>query len=172
MSKLIIICGISFAGKSTLGRAIAARFGYAEVDVDETKIALFGPDIQDEDLSHPDWVRIYAETDYLIERYLRSGQTVVDASRNFRKLERQAARAIAEKGQAEVITIFVDTPEAVARQRLLENRVTKTRVNLTDEAFDELLQVTEPPEADEHPLIFHYGDQLDAWISQHISESR
>jgi shikimate kinase len=31
--KLIVICGLSFAGKTTLGKAIAVRFGYAEVDV-------------------------------------------------------------------------------------------------------------------------------------------
>lgn len=168
MSKLFIICGISFAGKSTLANAIAARFGYAEVDVDETKTHLFGPDIQDQDLSHPDWVRIYAETDILIERYLRSAQTVIDASRNFRKAERMSARAIADKVKAEVVTIFVDTPAAIAHQRLLENRVTKMRVNLTDEAFEELLQVTEPPTADENPLVFRYGDQFDTWISQNI----
>jgi predicted kinase len=35
MSKLCIICGISFAGKSTSGSAIARRFGYAQVDVDD-----------------------------------------------------------------------------------------------------------------------------------------
>ena len=168
MSKLLIICGISFAGKTTLGKAIAARFGYAEVDVDETKVHLFGPDIQDHDLSHPDWVRIYAETDNLIERYLLAGQTVVDASRNFKKAEHQAARAIADKARAEFVIIFVDTPAAIARQRLLENRVKQTRVDFSDEEFEELLQVTEPPTADENSLVFRYGDQLDAWISEHL----
>ena len=47
MSKLFIICGISFAGKSTLGKKIAQQFGYAEVDVDDTKTQLYEPDIQD-----------------------------------------------------------------------------------------------------------------------------
>jgi len=40
MSKLVIICGISFAGKSTLGEAIAKRFDYAQVDVDDMKFHL------------------------------------------------------------------------------------------------------------------------------------
>jgi shikimate kinase len=61
MSKLFIICGISFAGKSTLGKVIAQQFGYAEVDVDDTKIQLYGPDIRDEDLSHDDWKRNHHE---------------------------------------------------------------------------------------------------------------
>lgn len=145
MSKLFIICGISFAGKSTLGEAIAKRFGYAQVDVDDMKFQLYGPDTQDEDLSHADWVRIYNETDKLIESYLKSGKTVIDASRNFRKDERQLATQIAAKLKAEVVTIFVDTPEVIARKRLLENRKKKFRLDVTDKDFEKILQVWEPP---------------------------
>src|SRR6266567_5909029 len=63
MSKLVIICGISFAGKSTLGEAIAQRFDYAQVDVDDMKFHLYGPESKDEELSRADWVRMYHETD-------------------------------------------------------------------------------------------------------------
>ena len=172
MSKLFIICGISFAGKSTLGKKIAQQFGYAEVDVDDMKIQLYGPDIQDEDLCHDDWVRIYAETDSLIEHYLQAGRTVIDASRNFRKEERQVARQIATKLDAQVVTIFVDTPEAIARQRLLENRKKPLRREVTDKDFEEILHVIEPPTADEDPLVFHYGDDVERWIAQNISAIR
>ena len=48
MSKLVIICGISFAGKSTLGETIAQRFGYVQVDVDDMKFHLYGPASKDE----------------------------------------------------------------------------------------------------------------------------
>lgn len=172
MSTLFIICGLSFAGKSTLGRAIAARFGYVEIDVDDTKVSLFGPDVKDEDLTQPDWARIYAETDSLIESSLQSGKTVIDASRNFRKSERQGARQIATKQRAEVVTIFVDTPEEIARQRLLENRAKQSRRDVSDKDFEDILQVMEPPTADENPLIFRYGDQLDNWISENIAAER
>jgi predicted kinase len=169
MSKLFIISGISFAGKSTLGKKIAQQFGYAEVDVDDTKAQLYGPDIQDEDLCNDDWIRIYAETDAFIEYYLQAGRTVIDASRNFRKEERQLARQIAIKVDAEFVTIFVDTPEAIARQRLLENRKKPLRREVTDEDFEEILRVIEPPTADENPLVFHYGDDVERWIAQNIS---
>ena len=102
MSKLLIICGNSFAGKSTLAQTIARRFGQAQVDVDDVKVQLYGPVEKDEDLSHAEWVRIYHETDKLIAGYLHSGQTVIDASRNFRKAERQSARALAAGAKAEV----------------------------------------------------------------------
>lgn len=169
MSRLFIICGISFAGKSTLGKLLAEQFGYAEVDVDDVKFQLYGPDAKDEDLSHADWVRIYAETDHLIEDYLRTGKTVIDASRNFRKSERQLARQIATRLDAEVVTIFVDTPEAIAYQRLCENRKMRLRRDVTDKDFAEILQVIEPPTADEHPLIFHHGDQIENWIAENLT---
>ena len=165
MKKLIIVCGISFAGKSTLGKAIVERFGYAQVDVDDTKVDLYGPVGKDEDLNRAEWVRIYDETDNRIESYLQSGKTVVDASRNFRKVERQSAREIASSLKAEFVTIFVDTPESIARKRLLENRKKLSRVDLSDEVFEDILHVWEPPAADENPIVFHASDDIDAWIS-------
>jgi uridine kinase len=54
-NRLIIICGLSFAGKSTLANEISARFGYTEVDVDETKLDLYGPGIDDEQLTQDEW---------------------------------------------------------------------------------------------------------------------
>ena len=81
----MIICGISFAGKSTLGAAIAQRFGYAEVDVDVTKVDLYGEDAVDERLTQSDWDTIYNETDNRVLSHLRAGRSVLDASRSFEK---------------------------------------------------------------------------------------
>jgi predicted kinase len=86
--------------------AHSSRLLPAEVDVDDTKTQLYGPAIQDKDLGHDDWVRIYAETDSLIEHYLQAGRTVIDASRNFRKEERQLARQIASNLEAQVLTVI------------------------------------------------------------------
>jgi predicted kinase len=55
MPRLIIICGISSVGESTLGHAIAMRFGHEQVDVDDTKFALVGAVIRDEELSRAEW---------------------------------------------------------------------------------------------------------------------
>src|SRR6266702_2509405 len=172
MSKLVIICGISFAGKSTLGEAIAHRFDYAQVDVDDMKFHLYGPEGKDEELRRADWVKIYHETDKLIESYLQSGKAVIDASRNFTKDERQVARHIATQLKAEVVTIFVDTTEDIARKRLLENRKKQSRRDVIDKDFEEILQVWEPPTANENPLVFHNGDDIDTWIAKNISAIR
>jgi predicted kinase len=168
-NKLLIICGISFSGKSTLGKAITKRFGYAEVDVDETKFHLYGQNIKDEDLKPEDWVRVYAKTDRLIDNHLRSGKNVVDASRNFSKAERDIAKIIAHKAGAAIVTVYVDTPVGIARQRLLENRLNPSRRNVTDKDFVEVISAMEPPEAAEKPLIFHHLDNLDSWLTENAA---
>ena len=169
MKRLFIICGLSFAGKSTLGKAIAERFGYEQVDVDVTKLHLYGPNAEDEQLTQSDWDRIYIETDKLIANHLQAGKTVIDASRNFRKAERRHIRKYLENLGVDVVTIYIDTPEDVARQRLLENRRIKTRVDYPDAAFDEIVRVMEPPTQEEAPLIFHYEGEVGAWITEHIA---
>jgi predicted kinase len=47
---LVIVCGLSFAGKTTLGNAIARHFGYVEVDVDDVKVRLYGVDYGENNL--------------------------------------------------------------------------------------------------------------------------
>ena len=169
MARLFLICGHSFAGKTTLGRALSERFGVAEVDVDATKAEMFGPEVSDDLLMPEVWDRVYAETDARIARLLRAGHPVVDASRNFQKAERRRAREVASGAGGEVVTIFVDTPEAVVRRRLLENRRTRERVDWSDAHFDGLIQAMEPPGADETPLIFHYRDDIGDWLTAHIA---
>jgi predicted kinase len=169
MPKLIIICGVSFAGKSTLGQAIARRFGYEQVDVDDTKFALFGPDIRDEQLSRADWEHMYAETYRLIAEYLRAGKSVVDGSGNFKRSERQMVRELANASGSATVTIFVDTPERIARRRLRANRDRQTRLDVSDDDFEHILRAWEPPSPPEHALVFHYGDDMDAWIDAHDS---
>lgn len=67
-----------------------------------------------------------------------------------------------------IVTIYVDTPVAVARRRLQSNRLTGVRVNRTDVEFDEILHAMEPPEADEWPLIFSHDCDSARWIDQHL----
>jgi predicted kinase len=171
MPKLIIICGVSFAGKSMLGVAIARRFGYEQVDLDDTKFSLYGPDVCDEDLSRSDWERIYDSTYRAICEYLRAGESIVDGSGNFRRSERQTVRELADPARDEIVTIYVDTPAQIARQRLLANRDTRARLDVTDEGFEHILRSWEPPSPDEHARVFHYGEDIGAWLDAHESLS-
>lgn len=170
MLKLIVICGRSFAGKTTLAGLLARRFGYVEVDVDETKSDLFGEDADDGALTGAGWERIYRETDTRIAHHLAAGRSVVDASRNFTRGEREHARRIATAHNAELLTIHVDTPAPVTRARLLANRQTNERRDVSDENFEELLSVWEPPTEAEQPLVLAYPDDPAMWLERHARE--
>ncbi len=167
---LVVVCGLSFAGKTTVGTALARRFDYKQVDVDLTRVRLYGVRFEENALDQDAWNRIYDETDSEIAGYLQSGTSVVDASRNFRKKERCHARRIAALNAADFLLIYVDTPVSVARERLLANRTRPDRVDWGDASFDEIVSVMEPPGEDELPHVYHYGDDLEARLSEHSAE--
>jgi len=143
------------------------HFGFPEADVDETKIQLFGASVDDRALTRGDWDRVYSETDRRIGDHLAAGQSVIDASRYFHKRERLQAGDICREHGAELLTIFVDTPEHVTRERLLANRQTRARQDVSDDDFAAILTAWEPPTDDETPLILRFGEDATTWIYRH-----
>ena len=92
---------------------------------------------------------------------------MLDASRNFSKTERAAAKRMADKAGVPLITIYLDTPEEIVRQRLLENRIHPSRRDVTDRDFEDVIRAMDPPAAAENPLIFHFTDDMDGWLAAH-----
>jgi len=163
---LIIVCGLSFAGKSTLAAAIRARLGCAEVDVDEMKERLYGLNVPDQDLTPDQWAAIYRATDECIRACLAQGQSVIDASRNFSRAEREHSARLAEDSGARLVTVYVDTPEPVARRRWLANLQHPTRRQVSPDGFEQIAAGFEPPT--EGPLVYHYDEDSDAWLERNI----
>jgi predicted kinase len=166
MSTVIIVCGLSFAGKSTLARTISERYGYVEVDVDATKISLYGADIRDQDLGRSQWERIYRETDNQFKEHVINGASVIDASRHFSRAERDQTRNLAAQVKVPLVVVYIDTPESVARQRWLENRENPTRRDVTPEDFYAVISAMQPPTTDEAPLVFHYDEDVHEWLDR------
>jgi predicted kinase len=165
VTKLVIVCGLSFGGKSTLAKAIRERLGHREVDVDATKVRLHGGAYKgDADLSHDEWDAIYAATDAETAELLAAGVPVVDGSRNFRRFERDRARAIAEGAGVPLVTVYVDTPAEVARERHARNAVAPTRVHMSEAELEEIIGLFEPPSTDEATLVFRFAEDVDQWI--------
>jgi len=165
-NKLIIVCGLSFAGKTTLGNAICAEYGYPQIDVDVTKEALY-PGVVDQDLNRKQWDEIYRKTDEQMVDYLRNGCSVVDASRNFRKDERNSARGIAWRVGVDVVTVYVDAPVSLVRKRWAENKVNRERREVSTEDFEEIIKIMEPPIADENPIVFQHDEDIRTWLANH-----
>lgn len=164
MSKLYIFCGIPFSGKTTIARQIESRFGYKRIDLDEVKFELFGRGVKDSEIKQEGWDKVYQEMYKRIEVYLSKGETVIHDTGNFTRHERDLVRKIAEKLGIKAITVFIDTPKEVARDRLLQNRKTNDRFDVLDEDFESTVNEMEPPLDSERNIVYKSGQPLDQWI--------
>lgn len=168
MNRLYIFCGIPFSGKSFIARKVAKQFNYKVVDLDEVKFELFGKDIVDENIDQQGWDKIYLKMYRKIEELLKNGYTVIHDTGNFTKYERDLVKKIADKLNLETITVFINIPIEVAKNRLLENRRTCERFDVADEAFASCVKEMEPPGDNEKHIVFKPKDDLEIWISKYF----
>ncbi len=168
-AKLYIFCGIPFSGKSTLTKEIAKRKGFTRIDLDEVKFDLYGKDITDQNLQQKDWDSIYQEMYKRIEKALQEGKTVIHDTGNFTKSERNLVRQIADRLDVPTTTVFVDTSKEVAKERLIANRTTNRRFNVTDTEFEEAVAEMEVPDESEHAIVYKSGTPVDSWIAEKMT---
>jgi len=168
-NRLYILCGIPFSGKSTLASILAEKLNFVRIDLDDIKFELYGSQIKDEELEQKDWDKVYQEMYRRIENTLKKGKTVIHDTGNFTKHERNLVKMIADKLNIPTRTIFIDIPESIAYNRLLENRKTKKRFDVSDEEFKASVAEMEPPTHDENPLIFKYNDSANDWFQKNLA---
>ena len=169
-NKLYIMCGLPFAGKTVLAKELAKRLGFVRIDLDEVKFALFGKEMKDEEIDQSGWDKVYAGMYQRIENNLRAGKTVVNDTDNFTKYERGLVRKITDKLGIESQVIFVDVPVKEARKRMLKNRQSGKRFDVSDEGLESTVKELEPPGKDEKTIIFRAGEVKDGWIKEHFKQ--
>jgi len=166
MASVYIMCGLAFAGKTTVARAIAGRAGGEVVSLDEITAVrgLSGG----QGIPAAEWERAHAvalrQTDALLARGVVA---VVDDTGCFRWL-RDRYRQVARRRDSADIVVFVDTPLAEARRRLTENDETRRRPAVRLEVLDVLARSFEPPQPDEATITFSPGDRLAPWLEEHV----
>lgn len=167
-NKLYILCGIPFAGKSTIARKIVELTGFTHIDLDQIKFELFGNNITDDQIDQSGWDQIYQRMYSNIEHELSLGKTVLHDTGNFTRHERSLVSMIATKLNIPFQTIYIDTPKELAYNRLLANRWTTNRFDITEEAFYSAAAEMEIPEQSENPLIINPSTDIATWVAQFI----
>ena len=170
-NKLFILCGIPFSGKSTLARKMVEKLGFVRIDLDEVKISIFGDKILDSQIDQFGWDKIYQDMYRKIKSALVEGKTVVNDTGNFTHAERGVVAKIAQDLGLPVTTIFVDIPVEVAHQRILDNRNSQKRFDVSDLDFRSTVAEMEKPSNDENHLSFNYLESIDSWIEKHLIHS-
>ena len=160
-----VLCGVPFAGKSTLARAMAARLGavHLEIDVVVRELDLGG---EGGHLARAAWVAAYREAQRRLDRLLADGRSVVYDATNFRRLMRARVRAIVAARGADAVTVLVVPPPAEVAAQRARNRREPTRPDVPETAFTEVAAGFQPPMPDEEAVAYDGTEPMDAWIER------
>jgi predicted kinase len=168
---LYILCGIAFSGKSTLAREISQHTGATYISRDNIFIELekaLKQKLKLKKLSQEDDDRIWKESFILvhtdIDKMLKNGKSVSYDDVNLTFSERELARKLALDNDAIPIIVHVDTPEPITRQRIIRNKETNERHQVSERNILEAINQFEPPSKSEKPIIFKYDDDLKIWL--------
>jgi len=162
---LFIFCGIPFSGKTVLSKEFKMRFGFERVDLDEIKAELLG-NVMDESVSQSQWDDIYNEMYKRIEDSLRQGKNVIQDAGNFTEYERGLVAKIGEKLGAKVVTVFVDTPVEIARERWLKNKQTKDRFDVGEEALLRAIAEMQSPTLGANVIVINGTPPIEDQVKQ------
>lgn len=153
---LVILCGIPFSGKTYLARKLKNDIGATRVDLDEIKFEMFGDEINDFKIDQSGWGKIYQEMYTRIENNLKLNRPVIHDTGNFTVYERGSVEKIAARQNASFVTVFVNTPIEIAKRRLIENRESGKRFDISDDELKLAANEMEPPVEEENPIIYNH----------------
>jgi predicted kinase len=152
-SYVYILCGLPFAGKTTLAKELVHWLGIKRVAIDEINSER-GIWNDETGMSSEEWTKTYQEAYQRIAAFLSQSESVVDDSANFTREQRNRLRAIAKQYNAQTCVLFVDIPLSEARCRWQENRQTAVRADVRDDDFAYVIEYFDPPGEDENVLRY------------------
>lgn len=164
---LYVLCGLSFAGKSTLARALAARLDIPCVAIDAINTER-GVGLDAAPISPDEWAATYAEVYQRISGYLSAGKSAIFDAVNFTREQRDEVREIAENCGAAVCLIYLAVPPELAIMRWQHNRLSGERHDVTDDNYALVRDGFELPAAEEGALVYDGSQALDDWLAAHF----
>jgi predicted kinase len=165
-APVYLLCGLTFAGKSTLAAALAAELGARVVSLDEinARRGLRGG----EGIAGEEWLRTHRIALAELAAVLRQpGAAVIDDTNCYRWL-RDAYRAVASAHGRPAVVLHLDLPLAEALARLRHNRHDPSRPPVREDVLHALAAGFEPPGPDERSLVIPWRADPLAWVREHL----
>ena len=163
-ARLIVLCGLSFSGKSTVGQSLTRSFEASVVSLDainEERGLLGGQGI-----SLEEWRVTNDLAHERTEKLLRAGVTVVIDDSSSPRFLRDEWRGIASAIGARFDLVYVCADPQVIRNRVRFNRENLTRPDVIDAVINEHTAHFEPPARDEpHHTIESTNSNNEAEVS-------
>jgi predicted kinase len=161
--RLFVMCGLPFAGKSTLAAALGRSLHVRIIRMDAINTAR-GVGLNGAPISPEQWEETYAKTYRQLAGALAAGMSLIYDAANFTKRERDEVRSIASRSATPVTVIYVPILPHEARVRLLANRAEGVRHDVRDEDFALVLRCFEPPDAEPDVVVYDPTIPLKTWI--------
>jgi predicted kinase len=159
-AMLIVLCGRSFSGKSTISAGLATSWGAEVVSLDainERRGLASGHEIPVEE-----WQRTHGIARDEVGALLGCGRSVVLDDTSSMRFLRDGWREFAREAGAAFALVFVDTPRDEIERRVRVNRADPVRHDVQPAVLAEHLDGFEVPGPDERPVVVGSPDVVDA----------
>lgn len=154
---LLILCGLPFAGKTTLAKLFEER-GFKRVTADDINVELgIGFSLENR-ITYDEWTKAYAHYYKTIRQLLSRGKSVIADGVAYMRKERNELREIADAFQAKTYVLYVPTDEKTAKERWQENKKTPQRQDIREDDFNEVIRHFKYPTEDEHVITIDNKD--------------
>ena len=161
---LYILCGLAFAGKSTLSRKIVEQKGWKLIAFDTLWVETEKTQLVPQGAEGWRLVRDLAQKEILAT--LKSGISVVYDDNNPKKDHREELRVVARKAGAVSAVVYLDTPIDVIRAREEASRTLQDRHDVDPKNFEKVLKDLEPPTSDENVFTFRPQDDVTDFVNK------
>lgn len=158
------MCGLAFAGKSTVARALAASLGATTVGLDEINRERGLPH-GGSGLPADSWAETHRLATARVAALMAGGgDLVVDDTACFRFLRDDWRRIAASHGY-DAALVLVDTPAAEIQARRRASATAGDREAIEDGVFAAHLASFEWPGTDEPAVVLRSPEDLMAWVT-------
>jgi len=156
-AALVVLCGHSFSGKSTIAKELAPAIDaeIVSLDVINEERGLFGG----QGIPVEEWIRTNDEAARRVATIIASNRRVIVDDTSSPRFLRDGWRTLATNARAAFVLVYVDTPGQEIQDRLLQNREQSSRTDVIDEVMAEHLENFEPPQPDEEHIATSSGTQ-------------
>ncbi|TDD30842.1 ATP-binding protein [Kribbella turkmenica] len=157
-TRLVLLCGTAFSGKSTVARSLAPRLSAHVVSLDEIneRRGLWGGD----GIPVEEWIHTHElATDEVRDLLAAGTSAIVDDTSSPRSL-RDNWRALATAAGARFTLVYIDVAHATIHRRRAANQRNPRRRDVTDAVLNQHLTTFEPPHPDENAIRIRSAEDL------------
>ncbi|MEI6222067.1 MAG: ATP-binding protein [bacterium] len=169
---LLITCGLSFSGKTTLSRQLANYLAVQRISEDEINNER-GLGLQGEHIPDSKWEKTFKIALDRIGNTLEGNCTVIYDAMNHSPKERQALRTLAAERDIPIWCIFVEASKDQVLSRWKANAENNTRYHVHEQDFIRATELFQKPTAEEQGLfdrylVYNNCDEWSKWIEHYF----